>query len=321
MTPQEIAGVQNITIESLVADIPLELARRAHAGTSHVPDERGDQEREHYAVVLLEDYHALAALCGDDDAKVCGVLADEFQRYREGYRARFIRRLVAHSRCLSTMITGGSNFNVRRAEKANDAEHRATQDLVEYRKRALRAIRRELDPSSGPIRTGDDDAVERLEVKLTDLVLAQEQMKEANAAIRSNRKAGEAAQIAALVDLGFTEALAREALKPDSLGRVGFPAYQLSNNNAQIARVRERIERVRAAKIAEVVKVEGVHAVVEEDPPANRVRVYFSDKPDEATRARLKSSGFRWAPSQGAWSAYHNHRSIAAAREIAGVSP
>jgi hypothetical protein len=320
MSPAKIAGAHRMTTTDFMADIPLELARRAHAGTSHTPDVRGDQERIEYGETLARDYLALLELCGEDDAKICGELADEFQRYREGYRARFIRRLSAHGRCISTMITGGSNFPVARAEKANRASDRATEDLIDYRRRALKAIRRALDPTSGPIMTGDDNAIERLEVKLTNLMLSQEQMKEANAAIRSNRKAGEAAQIAALVEIGFTEALAREALKPDFAGRVGFPAYALQNNNAQIVRVRERIAKVQALKAAEPARHEGAGgAYVEEDPPANRVRLVLPMKPDESIRTRLKSSGFRWAPSMGAWSAYHNQNTVRIAREIAGA--
>lgn len=29
--------------------------------------------------------------------------------------------------------------------------------------------------------------------------------------------------------------------------------------------------------------------------------IVFDGKPDEAIRSTLKSNGFRWAPSQGAW--------------------
>jgi hypothetical protein len=37
--------------------------------------------------------------------------------------------------------------------------------------------------------------------------------------------------------------------------------------------------------------------------------IFFPGKPDEKTRDSLKSSGFRWSPSSGAWQAYRNDRS------------
>ena len=33
----------------------------------------------------------------------------------------------------------------------------------------------------------------------------------------------------------------------------------------------------------------------------NGLEIYFDGKPDENVRNILKSEGFRWAPSQGAW--------------------
>lgn len=114
------------TVAALAADIPFDLARRAHAHTSHVPDERGIQEQTAYADTLTQDYAHTRQLCGGDAAKLA-LLDAEFSRYREGYRRRYVARLEAHSRCASTMITGRSNFNVRRAEKANAVEEKRPQ--------------------------------------------------------------------------------------------------------------------------------------------------------------------------------------------------
>lgn len=49
------------------------------------------------------------------------------------------------------------------------------------------------------------------------------------------------------------------------------------------------------------------------------MRLYFSGKPDDATRGRLKSRGFRWTPSLGCWQAYRNPTALDVARREAGV--
>lgn len=45
--------------------------------------------------------------------------------------------------------------------------------------------------------------------------------------------------------------------------------------------------------------VDGV--AVEENAEAMRIQLFFDGKPSEEVRAVLKSNGFRWSPSFGAW--------------------
>lgn len=307
-------------------DIPLDVARAAHQGTSFVPDERGDQERASYAATLAADLAALEKIATTDEKRA--TLATEFARYREGFRRRFIAHLVARSRCLSWMITGPSKFPTARNEKRQRTEDRRRAELLEFRTRALAAIRKTLTPEFAPIMAGDADAVSRLRSKIEAAEQAQARMLEVNATIRKYRKAGPDAQVAALVAIGVSERAAREAIKPDELGRVGFADFETKNNGANIRRMKDRLvglERAKASPAEPV--VEGKHGALEVVPAENRVRVYFPWKPTPDVRARLKAGGFRWAPTvtvtgmprEGCWSAYINPGSLEIARREAGV--
>jgi hypothetical protein len=158
-----------------------------------------------------------------------------------------------------------------------------------------------------------------LRAELEKLEALQERMKAANAAIRKYRKDGAEAQAAALTALGLSDKVARQLLEPDFCGRVGFADYQLSNNNANIRRIKSRIESVSATQAMPVREFEGENARFEDDPPANRVRLYFPSKPTSAVIGTLKANAFRWTPSLGAWQAYRNSTSIEFAREMAGT--
>lgn len=170
------------------------------------------------------------------------------------------------------------------------------------------------------ISSDDPTAIERLRDKAAKLEARRDTMKAINgkirAAVRQAAKDGsDAAELLAkLVPCSLETA--RESLKPDFAGRVGFPAFELTNTGAEIRRLRGRIaELERAAAAPERAPETFGDVRIEESD--NRVQVFFPGKPDAATRGALKCAGFRWAPSVGAWQRMANDGARRAAREIA----
>jgi hypothetical protein len=311
-----------MTTQDFINDIPRELAYRAHAGTSHVPDDRADMERTEYASTLSADFEMLAAHATTDDKRA--LLQSGFVRYREGYKTRCLAYLESRSRCLSAMITGPSNFPTRRNQKRNGTADRRLQELIEYRRRGLDAIRKALHPESRPIMAGDTDAISRLGQKVAEAEKMQITMREVNAAIRRQAKEGAEAQVKAVmaVDPAITEADAREWLLPDELGRIGFPAYKLTNNNANIHRMKSRIDLLSRDKATADLTKRGDNGVLMTDCPADsRVRLFFPMIPPEPVRARLKSSGFRWHPWLRCWQAFRNPQTLERARDFITATP
>lgn len=161
---------------------------------------------------------------------------------------------------------------------------------------------------SGGISSDDPAAVRKLKEELVPLRRDQERMTAANAALRKHAKAGPEAQIAAIVATGLPEKLARKLLEPDFAGRIGFPAYALTNNSANIRRIEKRIAELSAKEEAPeraptIADVPGVGEVrIEDNKDLNRTQIRFANgKPPDAIRAKLKSAAFKWAPSEGAW--------------------
>lgn len=305
-------------LSNLESDIPLEVARAAHQGTSFVPEQRAEQERRDYAETLKSDYgdlmgHVMACepqAPGDLQRRV-RVFEDEFQRYRQGYRHRYVTMLQGMSRCISPMITGPSKFPVRRQEKANNADAKKREDLIGYRKWALEHIRKCVRPDLAPIMSSDGDACERLEEKIDKAEKQQELMRAANKIIHGKPKNERTTEkINALTRLGLSAGVAEELFKQDDFRRVGFAGYQLSNNNANLHRMKDRLLEVGKSQSQEASITDMAGGIrIEESPADNRLRIYFPGKPSEAERTELKHHGFRWTPSLGCWQAYLNWRS------------
>lgn len=314
---RSIAGA--VQAPNFANDIPLSVAIAAHNGVSFTPERRGESTRNEYAETLAQDYASLCE-CIKDRPDMLPTLETEFARYREGYRKRYLAYLHSNSRCMSTMITGASNFPLRRMEKRNNIAHKRLNEFIEFRKRALSAIQREIQPWLKPIMAGDSDATERLQEKIADAEKFQERMRSANAAIRKHRAAGAVAQVAALVELGFGESLAQKLLLPDFAGRIGFPDYELTNNNANIRRMKARLEGISRNQATPATASEGANARYEDNPAENRVRLFFPGKPDATVRTRLKAAGFRWTPTLGCWQAYRHPHTLQTAKREAGMS-
>lgn len=299
-----------------LSDISTETARQAYYGVSQFPEGRAERTRHDYANGLVDDYATLreqAVKGGTLD-----LLDAEFARFREGHKRRQLAYLHSSARCVSWFIAGPANFPAARMNKRAEISHRRLTEMIDFRARALAAIRRTLRPDLRAIYAGDSDALERLDMKITQARTLQERMKITNAAIRGAAKKGAQAQIAALLELGYQEARAKDLLEPDFCGRIGFADYELTNNGANIRRMEKRLAQLTEARATPNTEIEGCNCRLEDVPADNRIRLFYPGKPDSTVRDDLKANGFRWTPSLGCWQAYRNHHSMVTARRLAG---
>ncbi len=244
---------------------------------------------------------------------------DKIDRLLDLYARKLAENRNKHyeimTRCPSVLIAGFSNFPTRKKEKQNAADDK---NMREYQE-----IQGILDKIKGVglggISGDDPQAVEKLEAKLAALEKRQERMKAANAAIRmKDTEAGDQK----LREMGYSEAAIKELRSPDFAGRIGYPAFELSNNNANIHRIKERIADLKKRQSEdgpEGWSFDGGEVVVNKE--LNRLQIIFDDKPDADLRSKLKGEGFRWAPSQGAWQRQLTDNALRAIRRIEAVSP
>lgn len=167
---------------------------------------------------------------------------------------------------------------------------------------------------TGGISSDDPDAVKKLRAELEAAEQKQAYMKACNKAIRSGKT--EDAQLQALAKLGVSESKARELITPDFCRRVGYPAYRLQNNNANIKRIKDRITVLESRQNRTPVEVQASGYTYREDVEANRAMFIFDGKPDADTIALLKRHAFKWAPSRKAWQRQASANGVYAAQLV-----
>lgn len=145
------------------------------------------------------------------------------------------------------------------------------------------------------IKSDDPQALEKLKQQLEALQADQRRMKAANALLRKNDQAGLAA-------LGFTAEAIQKLLTPDFAGRTGFPPYMLTNNNANIKRIENRIAELSVISQRADTTQQGTGYTYTESQAEQRVMFHFDEKPSEAIREMLRRNGFNFSPSRNnAW--------------------
>ena len=181
---------------------------------------------------------------------------------------------------------------------------------IDESKKADRLESRAAAVGTGGISADDPEAVRKLKEQLAATEQAQDKMKAANKALKKGDDD-------ALRALGFTDKAIAGLKEPDFGGRAGFPAYALSNNGANIRRLKKRIEELEkaAARIPRD-DIEGEGWTITENAELNRVQIIFDAKPGPDIRQALKSNGFRWAPSQSAWQRQLNNAGLYAAGQV-----
>ena len=217
------------------------------------------------------------------------------------------------ARVPSILIAGGSNFPVRKKEKQNaarDTNYREWQDIQGL----LDKIR---STGMGGISADDPQAVQKLEKKLAGLEKAQETMKAVNAYYRKHKT---------LDGCPHLSAESIEKMKADMASQwhiedKPYPTWALSNNSAEIRRVKERIKSLSQQREIGYVGWEFEGGKVEANAEANRLQILFEEKPDAATREELKSNGFRWSPKAEAWQRQLTDNAYRSADYIKAISP
>lgn len=167
------------------------------------------------------------------------------------------------------------------------------------------------------ISSGDPQALEKLTAKLEQSKELQETMKIVNAYWR---KFGTCKGAPGITDVQ-AEKLENRIETGYSWEKQPFTSYELTNNNAEIKRLERRIQELTYNKEVGFSGWDFEGGYAEANTEMNRLQLYFDEKPDEQRRTVLKSNGFKWAPSQGAWQRQLTDNAIYSAGRIDFIRP
>lgn len=219
-------------------------------------------------------------------------MADRYSRKLAQYYNSYYRNEAS---CPSMMITGGSNFPVRKKEKQNSRRETLMKEWSYLHSYAEKI--EDLLTIEQPILSGDENAIELLEEKLEKLESSQAMMKAVNAYYRKNKTLENCPELT-------QEQIEKLKANMDSNWHYEdkpFASFELTNNNATIKNTKLRLERLRKEKETGRQERENRFFTIVENKEIMRLQLMFEGKPDPEVREILKSNGFKWSPKNTCW--------------------
>lgn len=293
-------------------EINEDAARRAKRANSFSDYKEGSATAEYRAMV-----DRAVEIAEKQKANTDLIYHEKIDRYLALYTLKLAQNMnkgfEIDARVPSIMISGAAKFPVRKKEKQNEARDRNYEEW-KHIQGLLDKIR---SVGTGGISADDPNAIKKLEEKLEHLKDEQAHMKLVNAYYR---KHGTCKGCEGVSD-EMADKIEKQIENAYSFAKQPYPSYHLTNNNAKIKSTQQRIDALKATKENPAAgwKFDGGEVVMNTDE--NRVQIMFDEKPDETLRAELKSNGFRWAPSQGAWQRQLTQNGIHAAKHIKAAAP
>jgi frataxin-like iron-binding protein CyaY len=266
-----------------------ELAKRAKENMSFNDYKEGSATEEYNRVVenMTQKINEATEQVKDDSEKISQLdyLLNKFKKDYANWTNKHNANGAIH---VSWMISGRGNYNMN---KHNKWESREGKLWAEYND--IMAIDDKIDKiiySKKIIKSTDSDALEKLKEKLAEEQKAHDEMVSYNKQARKENKEV-------------------------------YPTYMLTNSNQRIKNIKDRIsqleklEELKQTKGNTEIEINGIKIV--DNLEANRVQMIFPDKPEENIRKILKSNGFRYSYTYGAWQRNRNSLSMMKAKSIA----
>ena len=166
------------------------------------------------------------------------------------------------------------------------------------------------------ISSDDPEAVTKLKEKIEKAERFQENMKAINKIVRSKPKNEETPEklerLATLLNKEPFECAV--FFQADFAGRIGVPSYKLTNNNANLKRMKDRLAQLIVSENAETFETEYSGFKVVENAEENRIQIIFDGKDEYFDLCKnkginLKREGFNYSKNTGVWQRFLNNRS------------
>ena len=297
-------------------ELNYQIAYSAHRNTSFSPDERAKSEQNEYAAHVNGVYAKLLEIATTDAMRA--VLESGIIEYKKRYFVMLCKYLNARSRTASTMITGSSNFNVRRNQKRVDIAQSRLEELLEWRERAQVLLIKRINAARTGEQVLDDEWVgveARLKRSLSTIRAIDEDTAPYSRGLIVNNMV---AKIATLANSGKVELVERAFEVVQEYNKThqkpAVTARHAFWNLLGVARNERAKAEAATTQESTIITVGAVQIV--DNIALDRIQIVLPGKPDADTHKALNCAGWNYSPTNKAWQRKRTNNAIASAKQI-----
>lgn len=236
---------------------------------------------------------------------------------------RYARRLAAYyndyhrneATCPSILISGGSNFPVRKKEKQN-----SRRDTLMHEYNDIQGILDKIKSvGTGPIDPTDPHAREMYADRLKRLQATLDRGKAMNAHYRKHKTMKGFPDMTDERASEMDEAISRAP----AFAQTPFPDFELASLRGKIKRTQEGLSKLDSLEqhkddAANTLEFDGGKIFLNME--LNRLQILFDEIPGDEIRAALKSHGFKWSRKNEAWQRQLTRNAVYDAKHILGIT-
>ncbi len=233
------------TASEFSKDLDHDILRKAFYFNSFDPDRKAKHETNMYGVLLESDYNMLKNKAVTPE--LLKELETDFEAYRQGYKKKYLEWVRAEGKTLNMAVTGPSGLNSQLNRKKQSIADDLYSELTEYRNQSLKKLKQKMTDTA-PIKSGQFDAIEKIQKKIEGLQASNELFKKYNTVLRKTKGQPVDDRVKALIDAGVTELAAKAIFNSDIKKLDGEPwGWSTDSNNAEIRRYKQRIKDIESA--------------------------------------------------------------------------
>ena len=281
------------------------MAYDAYHWNSFDPDVRAETDIMNYEKQLHEDLEKIPE--------------EKQQDYIISYKNRVSSLFSSLSRCANPMVTGRSNFNFHKNEKANNTYLNKYKEFHAWRTRYLDAMQK-MTEAARPEEEKQEEAWQRLKRDIASSAKTIHEIDTGkargyNRALFVNNILG---KVSTFANHGEVEIVQKAVdFMTEYNTSVKKPIITTRNRFFQLAEIAQRMrEKLQVIKEQENKEVTFDGGTIIWNYEEDRLQILFDNIPEENRRKELKSSGFRWSPRNKAWQRQLTQNAVYAAKKV-----